>query len=47
MERRKKCLQRDSGYGQRDATSTLKRFLMDQFVKFFLPIGSLNASKHL
>ena len=34
-------------YGQCDAANALKRFLIGQFVKFFLLIGPLNASKHL
>jgi len=35
------------GYSQRDTANALKRFLIDQFIKFFLLIGSSNASKHL
>jgi len=34
-------------YDQRDAAKALKHFLIGQFVKFFLLIGSSNASKHL
>jgi len=34
-------------YGQRDAANALKRFLIGQFVKFFLLIGPSNTSKHL
>ena len=35
------------GYGQRDAANALKRFLIGQFVKFFLLIDPSNALKHL
>jgi len=36
---------RSKGYGQRDAANALKRFLIGQFIKFFLLIGPSNASK--
>jgi len=38
---------KDTEYGQRNATNTLKRFLTGQFVKCFLLISPSNASKHL
>jgi len=34
-------------FDQRAATNASKRFLIGQFVKFFLLIGPSNASKHL
>jgi len=34
-------------YGQRDVANALKHSLIGQFVKFFLPIGQSNISKHL
>ena len=37
----------DKEYGQRDFANILKRFLIDQFVEFFLLIGPSNASKYL
>jgi len=37
----------DLEYGQCDAANALKRFLIGQFVKFFLLIGPSNVSKHL
>jgi len=33
------------GYGTFDATNTLKNFLIDQLVKFFLLIGQSKASE--
>jgi len=35
------------GYDPLDAINALKHFLIDQLVKFFLPIGQSNASKYL
>jgi len=36
-----------TGYDQRDVANALKRFLIGQFVNFFLLIGPSNALKHL
>ena len=33
--------------GQHDVANALKRFLIGQFIKFFLLIGPSNVSKHL
>ena len=36
-------IKKDYEYGQRTAAHALKRFLTDQFIKFFLLIGPSNA----